>query len=353
MIPSVVVRNNPTAEYLKRYGQGPGQRAMILDYLTLYKELKELEQNKPEVVSQVKRQRKLEKTRRRYYNESVAKLVDKTVSIEKHIDYCVLFTATLNDINIIDTDTNWKSLKNVPGPYVVRAMASQKYMEHARASGQDYIFLENGYFGNYKNLTNFKSKKVWHRICVNEMQQEAIYNVPDDRWTQLVQTDPKLAWTGWKKQGSKILVVMPSSKPCKYYNQDPEIWKAQTITEIKKYTNREIVIREKASRTDRTQKKTIYEALDDDIFCMVTYQSIAAVESVAYGIPVFTLAPSAARQLSLGDLSKIETPYYPDEELVHKWCCSLAYGQFTLEEMLYGQAWHMVQENLTRDKISC
>lgn len=353
MIPVVVVRNNPTVEYLKLYGQGLGQRNMIRDYLILYQEFKDLEKNKPEIVSQVKRQRKIEKTRRRLYNEAVGSLIERMSEIEKHIDYCTLFTASLNEIKIIDNKTAWKNISRLAGPYIVRAMASQKFMNHATKLGQDYIFLENGYFGNYKNLTNHKSKKIWHRICVNEMQQETIYRVPDDRWKRLVQIDPKLVWTGWKKQGSKILVVMPSAKPCKYYDQDPNVWKEQTIAEIKKYTDREIVIREKGSRIDRTQKQTIYEALDDDIFCMVTYQSIAAVESIAYGIPAFTLAPSAAKNVSLQDLSKIETPYYPDEELVHKWCCSLAYGQFSLEEMLYGQAWHMVQENLTREKINC
>lgn len=352
MIPAAVVRNNPTEEYLQKYGQGPGQRRMILDYLEYYCEFKELEKTKPEVVSQVKQQRKLEKTQRREYNNSVSELIDKMSKIEKHFDYSTLFTASLPDVKMIDATTPWKTLDTVPGPYIVRAMASQKYMEHARRYGQDYIFLENGYFGNYKNLVNNKSKKIWHRACINEMQQEAILKVPDDRWNNLIKNDPKLKWPGWKKDGSKILVVMPSPKPCKYYDQNVNEWKAQTIAEIKKYTDREIVIREKASRVDRTQKKTIYEALDDDIFCMVTYQSIAAVEAVAFGVPAFTLAPSAAKQVSLQDLSKIETPYYPDDELVRQWCCSLAYGQFTIEEMLYGQALKMVLENKEREQIS-
>ena len=353
MKPIVVVRNNPTDDYLEKYGQGLGQRTMMLEYLEYYRQFKELEKEKPEVVSQVKAQRKLEKTKRREYNHTISMLLDKIVSIEKHIDYCMLLTASLPDIVVADNTVSVKSLRGVPGPYVVRAMASQKFMQSAVENKQDYIFLENGYFGNYKNLTNLKSKKIWHRICVNEMQQEAILQVPDDRWNRLVQFDSKLKWTGWKKSGSKILVVMPSQKPCQYYNQDPAEWKAQTIATIKQHTDREIVIREKGSRTERTQKQTIYEALDDDIFCMVTYQSIAAVEAVAYGIPVFTLAPSAAKQVSLQDLSLIETPYYPDEGLVRQWCNSLAYGQFTLEEMLYGDAWCMVMENRNRETISC
>ena len=319
--PTLVIRNVAIPPYSERYPTpGPAQREMALDYVKSYS---------PHIKD--------------------SKLFQQ---VKKQLDYCAIFTASLPKVDTLDSKSTPEDLAKSHGPYVVRAMASKTAIDHAIATGQDYIFLENGYFGNYKNDVNEKSKKIWHRACINELQQEAILHVPDDRWQRLIRDDNKLKWQGWKKQGSKILVVMPSSKPCKYYNEDPNVWKAQTISEIKKHTDREIVIREKASRIDRTQKKTIYEALDDDVFCMVTYQSIAAVESIAYGIPAFTLAPSAAKQVSLQDLSKIEAPYYPDEELVHKWASSLAYGQFNLEEMLNGYAWHTLMENKTRETIS-
>jgi hypothetical protein len=391
MIPTIVVRNQPAQYYRDHYSTpGEGQRQQVLDLIDLYAQLREqtkqldknnistfdIKQQQKNIINDrkiadnvdiPKTERKKLKLQIKDADEIVKKLIiaqsineekinnikSQILTIEKHIDYCALFTASLPKVQIIDQTSNSTHIESTTGPYVVRAMASRKLMTHATRNNQDYIFLENGYFGNYKNLVNKKSKKQWHRICVNEMQQESILDVPADRWQQLVSADQRLQWPGWKKSGSKILLVVPSSKPCQYYNQDVHQWKANTIAQIKQHTDREIVIREKASRADRTQKKTIYEALDEDVFCMVTYQSIAAVESIAYGIPVFALAPSAAKQLSLSDLSKIETPYYPDEDLVYKWCCSLAYGQFSLEEMLNGRAWNMIQENQSREKISC
>lgn len=350
---TIIIRNNPVEEYKDLYGPGHGQQVMMQDYIALLAQLKELENQIPEVHNNDKEIRKQQKTQKKRIDQVRLELLSKIRKIEKHVDYCALFTASINNVEVMDELSVWKSIRQTTGPYVVRAMASKKYIDYAVETGQDFIFLENGYFGNYKNLVNEKSKKQWHRICINELQQEQILKVPDDRWQQLVKTDPKLKWNGWKKSGSKILLVVPSKKPCQYYNQDVNRWKADTIAEIKKHTDREIVIREKASRNDRTQKRTIYDALDDDIFCMVTYQSIAAVESVAYGIPVFTLAPSAAKQVGLQTLSQIENPYYPDPDLVYKWCSSLAYGQFTLEEMLYGDAWRMVMENKEREKINC
>lgn len=351
MKPAIVVRKNPAEVFYKNYGRGPGQKIMIDTYKVLMAEMYELRLAMPEIDTEVKHARKLGKKLRKAIELRYNALWEQVRIIEKHLDYGMVFTASLNDVNIIDDDTDWKEIEQMTGPFVVRAMASKKFIDHATKSGKDYIFLENGYFGNYKNSTNIKSKKVWHRICINEVQQENILKVPSDRWDDLVKHDMKLEWRGWRKTGSRILVVLPSPKPCEYYGQDVHQWREWVMSELRKYTDREIVVREKSSRPDRVQQ-TIYQALDDDIFCTVTYQSIAAVESVAYGIPAFTLAPSAAKPVSLQDLSKIETPYYPDEELVRKWCCSLAYGQFSMDEMLNGSAWKIVQDNKDREKIN-
>ena len=66
------------------------------------------------------------------------------------------------------------------------------------------------------------------------------------------------------------------------------------------------------------------------------------MESIAYGVPAFVSVPCAASPLALTDLTKIETPYYPDEMLVKRQCCSLAYGQFTYEEIINGTAWEIL-----------
>jgi hypothetical protein len=72
------------------------------------------------------------------------------------------------------------------------------------------------------------------------------------------------------------------------------------------------------------------------------------VEAVQYGIPAFGLAPTAAGPVCSNDLTKIENPVMPDEDVVYKWLCSIAYSQFSLDEILTGQAWKMVLENAQR-----
>ena len=125
----------------------------------------------------------------------------------------------------------------------------------------------------------------------------------------------------------------------------------KVIKTLKKHTDREIVIREKASRGERTND-TIYDALDNDIYALVTYNSIAAVEAIQYGIPAFALAPTAADPVGNKDLTQIENPNKPDEELIQRWLHSIAYSQFSLDEIITGQAWRMVLENAQRPTLN-
>ena len=207
--------------------------------------------------------------------------------------------------------------------------------------------MESGYLGNYPSKNNDGGKKIYHRIVKNSMQQDQMLDVPDDRWKKLCEFNKDLQYTGWKSPGSRILLVAPSQKPCKYYGIDRETWLESTVAELKKHTDREIVIRQKQPRWDRSQN-TIYQALDDDVWALVTYNSIAAVEAVHHGIPAFALAPTAADPVCSKNLADIENPHRADEQFVYQWLCSVAYGQFSLTEMISGEAWQIVLSNSDR-----
>jgi hypothetical protein len=88
---------------------------------------------------------------------------------------------------------------------------------------------------------------------------------------------------------------------------------------------------------------TLQQALDNDVFALVTFNSVAAIESIFHGIPTFTLAPcNAASPVSLQDLSLIDSPYYADGDKLYAWACHLAYGQFHVNEMKNGNVWNLL-----------
>lgn len=268
----------------------------------------------------------------------------------KFSDYPAMIMAAYPESMFLDRSRYWDISESLDRPVLIRGITSARVGQDANLRGQDYYFVETGYLGNYPSANNRTGRKIYHRIVKNDMQHRKIMQVPSDRWDALVQWNPALEYRGWRQPGSKILVVVPSEKPFQFYGEDREAWIDQVRTTLTQHTDREIVWREKATRGERTNN-TIYDALDDDIWALVTYNSIATVEAVSSGIPAFGLAPTAADPVCSQDLTQIENPYRPNESLVQAWLHSIAYSQFTLDEILTGQAWRLVLENAERPTI--
>lgn len=269
----------------------------------------------------------------------------------KYSDPVAITMASWSEARFVER-ADWYDIRDtVKDPVLVRGIVSGKIMDDAIKLGLDCYFIETGYLGNYPCVKNPGGRKLYHRIVRNEMQHSRIMIVPDDRWQALVRHDSRLKYQGWKTPGSKILLVSPSEKPCQYYGIDQDRWIAQTTKRLAKLTDREIVTRLKVRRGDRNQN-TIYEAFEDDIWCVVTYNSIAAAEAIAYGIPAIALAPTAAAPVCSHELGDIESPRREDPDLIYQWLSSLAYGQFHVEEMVNGHAWRTVLENNERETVS-
>lgn len=217
---------------------------------------------------------------------------------------------------------------------LIRSMGKRKLIQECWEKHKTFYYMDSGYIGNYKSTKNPNSWKLWHRIVKNDIQHNKIIDRPDDRWTRLDYPILK------RKQGTHILVVTPSEKPCKFYGIDRDGWIRETVAEIRKYSDRPIKIRDKASRQERIIN-TIFEDLND-CHALVTYQSIAAVESVLYGVPAFTLAPTAADPVCDKDLSLLESPTLHHEDKIYKWACHLAYGQYNIDEFKDGTAYRML-----------
>jgi hypothetical protein len=218
---------------------------------------------------------------------------------------------------------------------LIRSMGKRKLIKWCWENNHTFYYMDSGYIGNYKSKSNPYGWKVWHRIVKNNVQHGNIIDRPDDRWKRLDYPIEN------RKQGRHILLVIPSEKPCKFYGIDKDTWVKNTVAEIKKHTDRPIVIRDKAPRPQRISR-TIFEDLNN-CHALVTYQSIAAVESVLYGVPAFTLAPTAADPVCDKDLSLIEHPTMQDKDKIYKWACHLAYGQFHNDEMKNGTAYRILR----------
>lgn len=267
---------------------------------------------------------------------------ENMLAIDEH-DAIVSDFATGTDASFIG---GHKQLKNFPSdwPVIFRGMTQRKVVAACQRQSRDYYYIDTGYIGN------LGKHKRWHRIVKNGMQHsEPNYNLPSDRFDSMLGeiTYNHVKFDGWKPEGSAILVVTPSDKPCNFYGVNRDTWVSETIQTLREHTDREIIVRDKADRrSERVRAGSIYnQFIEDDVYAVVTYNSIAAIEAIGYGIPAFALAPTIAAPLCLDDLSKIESPLYEDVSKVEKWQHWMAYCQYAPYEMIDGTAMQLIKEH--------
>lgn len=242
--------------------------------------------------------------------------------------------------NSVPTNSDDFDYDSSDDPMVLRGILKKKWIHRCWEDSRDFYFMDTGYFGNERTQSNPNGWKYWHRIVKNDLQHNEIIDRPGDRFATF-----RRKFVPWRTSGRKILIAAPDEKPMKFYEKDLESWLTETVNTIKQYTDRPVEIRRRNKlRLDRMTSDTLADALNNDVFALVTFQSNAAVESVFQGIPVFVLAPTcAAAPVGLKDLSKIETPYYPDRDKLQAWGNHLAYGQFHISEIKNGKAKQLLE----------
>jgi hypothetical protein len=227
----------------------------------------------------------------------------------------------------------WDKTSESKAPVVVRGVTKRKQMDACRKSGRDFYYIDTGYFGNGR-------KKTYHRVTKNNMQYLGeVKHRPRDR----------LSATGWQvrkfRPGANILLAPPSQKLLMCYDIDLDKWLEETVAQMKLFTDREIIIRNKASRSVRQSTDTMEMALERNVHCLVTFSSIAAIEAICLGKPAIVLGPSAAAPVCSRAVKDIENPFIPTLDEVEEWLAHLAYCQFTEAEMRDGTAWRILNDN--------
>ena len=224
-------------------------------------------------------------------------------------------------------------------PLVIRGIMKHKIIKQCWADKRPFWYMDSGYVGNWVSDSNPHGWKYYHRIVPNNLQHNKIISRPADRWEKL-----RIKIQPWRQTGSKILIAAPDEKPCIFYGIDLAQWLEQTIATIKQHTDRPIEIRQRNPDRRARVENNIESALDN-VHAVVTFNSIAATESILAGVPAFVLAPcNAALPVSDTDLTQIDTPTYADQDQVHAWAHHLAYGQFHNTELANGVAAAILKE---------
>lgn len=239
------------------------------------------------------------------------------------------------------TDTADWTYDTSSNPIVLRGILKHKIMRQCWHDQRPFYYVDTGYFDHWLGQTRGRSQKFYHRIVKNDLQHGAIQPRPADRWQRLGIELPQ------RRHGTRIIVAVPDEKPCRFYGIDRDQWIQETCDFLRQQTDRPIVVRDRAAmREQRTVQDPLIRVLTQDVHALVTFNSVAAIESILSGVPAFVLAPShAAMPVASTDLSEIENPYWPDADKLHAWACHLAYGQFHVTELKNGSALEIIDEN--------
>lgn len=231
-----------------------------------------------------------------------------------------------------------------PGPFICRGIGRLKLIDKFISSNKDFYYLDSGYFGNSK-------RKTWHRITKNNLQNIGpIIDRDENRLKKIFNTDKsgdhlyEEILKPWKRNGDKILICPSNEKYMNAFELDHNEWLENVINTVSKYTDKQIIIRERPINREEiiVKEHSLSTMLNSgEYHALITYSSNAAVESVINGVPVFILGMSAALPVGLIDLSEIERPIYSDRRA---WLRHLSYCQFNNLEIEDGTALKILQE---------
>lgn len=201
-----------------------------------------------------------------------------------------------------------------------------------RQRGRPFIYWDRGYFRRIYEAWLPKSEEKhggYYRLHLNSFQMTRVRKVPSDRWGAL---DTKVA--DWKKNPEGHIVIAPSLPEYDAFHECPG-WVEKTAAGVEeRRPGRAIVIRH------RNSQKPLYEELEG-AECLITHGSNAANEAIVMGCPVIVFGQCAAALVGRTKVEDIDQLVYPERE---PWLHSMAYSQFTEEEIINGAAFRMLDD---------
>ncbi len=205
-----------------------------------------------------------------------------------------------------------------------------------------------------------KRNETW-KIGINGINREADFanqNVDGERWKKFnIELQP------WKQTGDKIIICGQHSNSHQWRNNPPmSTWFDQQITQIRKHTDKPIVIRPHPrngvslntskyknvkivtpQRDRRTYDDTDLSERLKSAWAVVSHSSNPAMTAVFSGIPVYVSEASLSYDVGNVSYENINHPNMPDRQ---QWANKLAYTEWWTDEIEQGLPWSRIKKRL-------
>lgn len=181
-------------------------------------------------------------------------------------------------------------------------------------------------------------------------------DIDPSRW-QKISTDLGISLKPWRTHGTYILICLQRNGGWSMRGLDVMKWLDDTISQIRLYSQRPIVVRaHPGDKKARAYLKINYKNvtistkpnLVDDLqgaWATIVYNSSPSVASIIEGVPAFITDPhpeySQSTEVANTDLSKLENPVYPERQ---QWIEKLSMCHWNFDELRSGEAWRFFRQ---------
>jgi hypothetical protein len=226
-------------------------------------------------------------------------------------------------------------------PRVKQSYARAKIIKQQRKAGKDVIVLETGYVNRGDGPNDYYAAG-WNGL--NGRADFKNKGMGSARWEGLgVKMAPPT-------QGEDIILCGQVPWDASVVNVNIVDWLNEVSLWLSTVTSRKVVYRPHPKAKEHPKEvagaETSAAALQEDLdraFCVVTYNSNAAVLAVLAGVPATAEDKGSMASLVTGDRRQILHPPHPTEGVRQQWANDLAYAQWNLDEMRGGMAWeHLI-----------
>jgi hypothetical protein len=172
----------------------------------------------------------------------------------------------------------------------------------------------------------------------------------------------------WKTSGDDVLLCMQKVGDASLRGLDIFNWTFETALELRKHTDRNIVVRPHPLYRKKTMHQNLRNKLEkienvhwqdsdlkkenfmpiekqlENVWCSVTYTSGTGVDAVLNGTPNIACdSGSMAYEVSSKHISDVENPYRGDRQ---EWSNKIAHCQWSVEEFESGECWEHVKKSI-------
>jgi hypothetical protein len=241
----------------------------------------------------------------------------------------------------------------------------KQILDYQAANGNHTIIADSNLF-LYKDISNTHHYLRYSLDGIFPNTGNYCDNNTDHRRWEKFSARTGIQLKNYRKNGNHILLCLQRNGGWSMGGFDVVDWTAETIKTLRKYTDRDIVIRPHPGDKDAERylspknlmkkipllkgvklSQPTSSLLDDLVNCwaVVNYNSSPTVGAAIEGFPVFVTDAerSQCKEIANTDLSTIENPIYPNRQ---PWVERLAMFHWNFEETTSGECWDHLKNYL-------